>query len=462
MASKWKIGVLLLTVVALLGGCLGEKPVLDQLEEGKGKIKIVHYNEESFYNEYGNYFNIKYPDIEFEVIGYQDLYANGNENEAFDYDAELEKFIEKNKPDVLLLTDKLFEKYAQNGKLYSIEQIVGQEKFDLEGYMPGLIDMIRSKGNGTLYGLAPSFYTSVMYYNRDLFKEHNIEPPRNKMSWQEVIDLSKRFTGIGSGDNQIYGFYQSYGDVQSAVSQIVSSAALNLFDTKGEKLLINSEGWKKAIKMGTDAVRDKSIGIPSDEQRNGGMDELFYQGKAAMVMEGTWYAQQLKTRPLYDKKLKPINWDIVTAPIDPSSPDESSNVSLSEIYAVAADSPNKRAAWEFVKFVNGPEMAKAAARSNNGRVPTRKDYFKEIEGRSTEPFYLLKPKLGVSSSGFWGYSKIPGKFNEGFMPLVKESLKAIVDNKKTVDEAVAELETKGQQMLNKAYEEQKAKSKDKK
>lgn len=462
MASKWKIGVLLLTVVALMSGCLGEKPVLEQLEEGKGKIKVVSYNEESFYNDYGNYFNIKYPDIEFEVVSYQDLYANRQDGDPFDYDGEMEKFIEKNKPDVLLLNDKLFEKYAQSGKLYGIEQIIGQEKFDLEGYMPGLIDMIRSKGNGTLYGLAPSFYTNVMYYNRDLFKEHNIEPPRNKMSWQEVIDLSKRFTGIGSGDNQIYGFYQSYGDAQSIVSQIVSSAALNLFDTKGEKLLINSDGWKKAIKMATDAIRDKSIGIPSSEQRNGGMDELFYQGKAAMVTEGTWFAQQLRNRPLYDKKLKPINWDIVTAPIDPSSPDESSNVNLSEIYAVAADSPNKRAAWEFVKFVNGPEMAKAAARSNNGRIPTRKDYFKEIEGRSTEPFYLLKPKLGITSSGFWGNSKIPDKFHQEFMPLVNTSLQAIVDNKKTVDEAVAELETKGQQMLNKAYEEQKVKSKDKK
>lgn len=47
----------------------------------------------------------------------------------------MEKFIEKNKPDVLLLKDKLFEKYAQNGKLYGLDQIISQEKFDVEGYM---------------------------------------------------------------------------------------------------------------------------------------------------------------------------------------------------------------------------------------------------------------------------------------------------------------------------------------
>lgn len=95
MASKWKIGVLLLTVVALMSGCLGEKPVLEQLEEGKGKIKVVSYNEDYFYNEYGNYFNIKYPDIEFEVVSYQELDANNQDGEPFDYEEEMDKFIEK-------------------------------------------------------------------------------------------------------------------------------------------------------------------------------------------------------------------------------------------------------------------------------------------------------------------------------------------------------------------------------
>ena len=48
---------------------------------------------------------------------------------------------------------------------------------------------------------------------------------------------------------------------------------------------------------------------------------------------------------------------VAAAPVNPAKPDESAYVKLSEIYAISADSPNKRAAWEFVKFVNWPEMA---------------------------------------------------------------------------------------------------------
>ncbi|WP_197081766.1 hypothetical protein [Paenibacillus sp. E194] len=43
---------------------------------------------------------------------------------------------------------------------------------------------------------------------------------------------------------------------------------------------------------------------------------------------------------------------------------------LSEIYAISADSPNKRAAWEIVKFVNGLEMAQVAGKAMNDTLPT--------------------------------------------------------------------------------------------
>ncbi|WP_242069673.1 hypothetical protein [Paenibacillus dendritiformis] len=74
MGGKWKLALLLTLVVALLSGCFGEKPVLDELgKDGKGKSKVVYYNEESFYSQYGNYFNVKYPDIEFEVVNLQEM-----------------------------------------------------------------------------------------------------------------------------------------------------------------------------------------------------------------------------------------------------------------------------------------------------------------------------------------------------------------------------------------------------
>ncbi|MGG3837608.1 extracellular solute-binding protein [Paenibacillus thiaminolyticus] len=462
MLKKWKIALLLTTVVAMLSGCFGEKPVLDELEkDGKGKIKIVYYDEDSFYRQYGNLFNVKYPDIEFEIVNQQEMYRDLQGKEDVDYEEERMKFLDKHKPDVLMIDLEMMEKLVQEGKLYNLDSVIAQEKFDLEGYMPGLVDMIRERGGGSLYGLAPYFYTSVIYYNAELFREHNIEPPCNKMTWQEVLDLSSRFAGIGSGENQVYGYYQRYGgDPQELLLDVANASSLRFFDAKGEKLVFNTDGWKQMVKLITDSLRNKGVYTQPRDEGNARTfssdDDLFFKGRAAMIMEGPWFISQIKNRAMRDKDSKNIDWGMVSAPVDPASPDESSYAGLSEIYAIAADSPNKRAAWEFVKFVNGPEMAKAASRSMDGNLPTRNQFMKEIDGRSTEAFYSLRPKANYDS--IWGGPdvEVPSNFYTDFRMILSKEMKAVVDNKKTVDEAVVAIQAEGEVALQKGREADKA------
>ncbi|WP_374020081.1 extracellular solute-binding protein [Paenibacillus thiaminolyticus] len=461
MVRKWKIALLLTLVVAMLGGCFGEKPVLEELgKDGKGKIKVVYYSEEGFYSDYGNSFNVKYPDIEFEVIDQQEMYRELQDNEDADYREEMRKFLDKHKPDVLMIDLKTMEKMTQEGKLYNLDAVIAQEQFDLEGFMPGLIDMIRAKGGGSLYGLAPNIYTSVIYYNAGLFREHNIEPPRNKMTWQELLDLSNRFSGIGSGENQIYGYYERFGSLEQLLENIARSSSLRLFDAKGEKIVFDTDGWKQTLKMATDAIRNKSVYTQpfddSNERVFMGDDDLFFKGKAAMIIEGPWMVSQFKNRMMWDKEAKEIDWGMVTAPVDPANPDESSYAMLNEVFAIAADSPNKRAAWEFVKFGNGPEMAKAASRSSRGSLPTRNQYMKEIDGKSTEPFYLLRPKAEYES--MWGGEnvKLPMEFYQDFSKIMAKEMQAVVDNKKSVEEAAAAIQAVGEAALQKGREAEKA------
>ena len=193
-------------VGSLLSGCAKEKPILDELgEDGTGKLRVMYYGEDQFYRDYGGYFGIEYQNIEIEVVDMQSMYAQ-TETDGVLYDPKktLIDFIEKEKPDMIA-----------KGKLYNLDPLIQQEKYDLSGMLPGLIDMLRAKGNDGLYGLTPSFYTKVIFYNADLFKQHNIELPRNQMSWKEVLELGARFGQIGSGDDQHDG---NSGIVQSAAA----------------------------------------------------------------------------------------------------------------------------------------------------------------------------------------------------------------------------------------------------
>ncbi|GAC41460.1 periplasmic component [Paenibacillus popilliae ATCC 14706] len=401
----------------------------------------MYSNKEDFYKDYGSLFTAaKHLNIEFDVIS--TVKGRGE----LEYE-EIHKLIEKHQPDVLLLDEKLLASYAQEGKLYSLDEMIAEEKFDIAGYMPGVIDNLRARGNGTLYGLAPRFTVPVLCYNRDVFEENHIELPRNKMSWQELFDLSKRFEGMGSGENRVFGLDQPFWFLDNALQYIASSFSLSMFDMKAEKLLLNSDGWKRAVTLTTDVIRSKTVSLPLVESKGEPTalnDDPFFTGKAAMTIAEPWFIAY-NNMDIGGKKL---NWDMVTLPVNPGNPDESPHVRLEEIYAISATSQNKRAAWEFIKFANGVEMAKVFSRSVSGSLPTRGQFIKEFGGKSAEPFYMLKPSSQISF--LWNRRDVPEEFNSSFTPLLTDALEAIIANKKTVDEALAELEVKGQDALVKA------------
>lgn len=460
LRQKWKAAILLLTVISLLGGCFAEKPVLEELDpEGKVKIKVMYHNDESFYRDYGNgfdaIFNEKYPNLEFEFISLIEMYPDIEKN-GTSFEEEYLKLIEKNKPDILFFTKTdLFEKMAQEGKLYNLDPIIAQEKFDVDSYMLGLIDMMRHYGDGSLYGLAPSFYTNNLYYNAELFREYQIDPPRNQMSWKEVLELSQRFAGLGSNDKPIYGLTEDFGRVEELLFGIAATSSLRALDPKGEKLEFNTEGWKEAMELVADAVRSRAV-FASQEDVRYLQTGPFLRGEVAMVFGSGMFRNQLLQGPMQDDG-KEMEWNMVTVPVDPASPDESPFVELNGIYAIAADSANKRAAWEFMKYVNSPEMAKALSRSPHAGLQTRSGYTKEIAGKSTESFYLLRPKAGGGS--IWGGSKVnrPDEFTFGFPSLVEKQLYEMIENGKSAEAAAAAIESEGNALLEQARAAQKAK-----
>lgn len=450
--TSWKMGIMLLIIMSLVSGCFGREADVETVNKVKGTIKVVYQDKEAFYRDYGQLFKLKQPDIDVEVVSKSELYSKFGDPD-FDFETESQKLLDKYKPDVLLLDETSFKEFAQGGKLYAIDGVIKRDRYDVEGFMPGLIDRFKAMGKGTLYGLSPSIDTTVLYYNRDLFKEHNIEPPRNQMRWKEFLELAARVASAGGTDKPLYALAQEFGGADSLMYQIASSTGLRLFDAKGEQLLINSEGWKEAIQQATDAVRSKALYIPPANKSPQPIEpgkELFFTGQAAMKLGTPWDLEHLR-----DKKAEKINWDVVTTPVDPATPDETGNISIREIYAITADSDNKEAAWELVKFINGKEMSKVASRTTVGMIPTipsRPEYFKELDGRSTEAFYALKPKELSALDALWGSKNVPDDFNSSFRPLLTEALQAIIDNEKSVDEAVNELQTKGQEALRIAHE----------
>ncbi|WP_010494875.1 ABC transporter substrate-binding protein [Paenibacillus elgii] len=471
--SKWVPAGLALSLAATMAGCSsdklaggeGGKPSVTLKELGKDEkasIKVLFFDKNYFSQLYGTLFSSKFPNIDVQVVSMQNIFDPGKDTKK-----EFQKLVDEEKPDVLLLpTPELFEQWAADGKLLQLDDVIRQDKFDVESMMPTVIEQIKSMGDGKLYGLAPSFFSKALFYNRDLFEKHGVPLPKNQMTWEDVLELAKRFPTNGQGEQCIYGMasYYQFNDGKPVgyeyMRGIGSALGLSILDREKGAVTLQSDGWKKALTLAVDAVKSGAVYNAKDSKPiEPGMtmedifkQDLFATGKAAMAIEGSYYIETLLRAKDSLKDVKPVNWDIVTVPVDPRSPEASDSVSISKFFAVHVDSPNQRAAWELVKYINSEEVAKAVSSSSPGELSSRTAFIKERDGRSLEPFTMLK----LVRNGYpKGAEPVPASFYSAFDQMAQAEVQAVVESKKSVDEALKTMQQKGQDIYNKAKQEQK-------
>lgn len=445
----------------------GTKTLKELGKDEKASIKVVYYDKNAFFNQYGNLFSAKYPNIEVHVVETHDISGPGK-----DMKKEFQKLIDEEKPDVLVFhSPDLFKEWANDGKLYKLDEVIRQDKFDTENIVPSVMELIKSKGDGNIYGLAPYFYSQALFYNKDLFEQYGVPLPKNKMSWEEVLQLAQRFPKDGQGDKRIYGFARNsadwsvYGSENKALHyylmrQIGATSGMSDIDPdKG--VTLQTEGWKHALSLAAAALKSGAVytgktgempaSANSEEERL--KQDLFVTGKIAMTIESPYMIGNILQAKEKLKDVAPVNWDVVTVPVDPKNPDASSSFDVSEIFAVNANSSSPRAAWELVKYVNSDEMARLLSKTENFGFLSRTAYVKERDGRSLEPFYMLN----MSDSGLMnGDEKIPPEFHDPYGEMAGIEIQAVIDGKKSVDEALRTIQAKGQEIYTRAKQAQEA------
>ena len=97
-------------------------------------------------------------------------------------------------------------------------------------------------------------------------------------------------------------------------------------------------------------------------------NSVFPDGSVAMMPMGTWFAATMIDK--INKGESSVNWGIATLP-HPEGVDAGYVVGSTTPIAINEASGNKDLAWEFVKFVCGPEGAEIVA--NLGGVPAMLD-----------------------------------------------------------------------------------------
>lgn len=445
------------SVMVLLAGC---SPAPAKESDVQRSLKVMFWDESYFFQQYGDLFSMRYDDVDIEVVSTNNMY-NGDEAINDRYKAMI-KYIEEQKPDVIMADSDSYEKMVSDGVLMELDSFITRDKYDTESIYPALIEMLKEKGGGKLYGLSPSFSGQALFYNADLFNKYGIDPPQNNVTWQEILDLARRFPTDGDADSRVYGFGAQYRmDLSNLASMISSTEGLNYINPDTMKVTINTDAWKRAFKLAFDALESGGVYNPEDGGFSSGSMEdyyksqLFLMGRMAMTIGDPYTLRNMKEARSNLKDYTPFEIGIVAGPVDPADPETSRNIYFSEIFGIRADSPNADAAWDFIKFINGEEYAKVKSRTLNDGLLSRMGYSKEYDGHSLEAFYALKPKLDQSDS-YERMKKIPDEFSMQFYTLQQEQLKLVQEKKKSIEEALQTMEQEGQVILDKAVKDQEA------
>lgn len=349
-------------------------------ETDSGKLKILYWNQEMLNDDYGNLFQALYPEVEIEVITFEELVSHSNNSP----DA-LVKRIEDAEPDVIFT--RSYEEYllfSNNDLLDDLDTWIRKDDFDIENLNPKIISLLRENKLKRLYGLAPMYSSTALFFNKTLFDQQRINYPQDQTSWDDTLLLAARFS---NNNEQTYGLYFD-GSIYEVVSMIGRTYGMNIVETTNDnvKIMSNSKKWENILDMLKTAFQTGELSISGPtaitSEVNPISNNLFIEGKSAMTISTTGLIEE------YEQSGQTFGLGIVTIPVDPAYGDSSYTIRPNQIFGINSKSPNKQLAWDFVNFVNSDKVAKLKSKSVTG-LYTRVAYSKEIFGYSLEPFYKL-------------------------------------------------------------------------
>jgi multiple sugar transport system substrate-binding protein len=235
--------------------------------------------------------------------------------------------------------------YIDLGMGYNMNQLAKQANFDFSRLEPAWMDMFKADldGKPTLIGIPYAIGFGVMYYNKDIFDKFGVSYPKDGMTWEDTIELSKKLSRTEGGVQ-----YQGIGFQPEPTDFIATQLSLPLLNAKTGKANLYTDPWKRAVAL------SKSLFDVS-----GFTDEKYRSAKNDFTKDKT-LAMLIATNVI--KSLDEINWDMVTMPVFKEKPTISRGPSGHGV-VVTSTSKHKKEAFLIASLLFSDEMQKAVSQS---------------------------------------------------------------------------------------------------
>ncbi|WP_404454720.1 ABC transporter substrate-binding protein [Virgibacillus necropolis] len=260
--------------------------------------------------------------------------------------------------------------FAQADYALELDRFIEKDNIDMSAYFEGAV--ASGKFNGKQWAMPKFTDAGMLYYRSDIVEE----PPE---TWDELIEQASKLQGeAGTEFGYLMQAAQYEGLVCNAI-EFIASFGGQIIDEENNVVADSPETVKAIKKMkeivNSDFVPDNILNFMEVET-----ETAFIEGKS--VFARNWPYMQASAA---DEERSEVvgNVEITTLP----KGDAGSAATLGGwMTMINRYTEHPEAAWEFVKFMTGPEGQKITA-TEGGSAPTLKALYDDPEVKEASPLF---------------------------------------------------------------------------
>ena len=317
-----------------------------------------------FHEPIAQEFMKRHPDIKIEFRAPAPTYDDGHQT-------MMRQAVTNQLPDVYysgfhLLTE-LVRTLAKRNQIIDLDPLLAAEgkDFRAKNYSDRIVALGRV--DGKLYGMPFNASSPIMYYNAELVKKAGGDPDKMPDTWEGIIALAKKIRATGPDVAGLAYNVHDWPDVWLYHAMILQQGGTVV---AGDNVTLGGPdiGVKTLATFRRFVTEDGMPLIDWDQSR-----QQFIAGKI-----GIFFDTPARLRQVTDLIGDKFTLRTATFPIDDKAKGGLPTGGNAAI-VTAKDAKKQKAAWEFVKFVTGPEAQKIVV-EGTGYLPTNL--------RATGPEYL--------------------------------------------------------------------------
>ena len=265
------------------------------------------------------------------------------------------RFVASNPPDIAHISARFMFGFADSGFLEPLDACLGEIDWKEEDFIAAQAQMRR---DGHVYAQLLLGYGWGLFYNEAMLEEAGVAVPTTR---EEFVAAAKALTVDSDNDGRIdqYGFpFVTDQSTQTYFALTYLLAGLG-HGWVEDGTLVSRDDLREAVAM-TGALLEAGTtptGIGSNDVR-----QLFWQGRAAMYIDGSWapaFAKDAESSVAETFRVAPLPF-----------PDEAGGPSNVLAIPAALDDERKALACKFIQMVQRPEWQEAYAEMS-GNPPAR-------------------------------------------------------------------------------------------